>query len=99
MGLPGLGLPPMLRPWQMKIGCVALVGDAVAIAFFLHWLSRTDWLFGHTSGPSRALISAFWAATVGLIATAVWIALAVSNRLSASAEEDFRTTVTGLGRP
>jgi hypothetical protein len=38
---------PILRRRQIAIGFAALLGCAVAIALYLHWFGRTDWLVGH----------------------------------------------------
>jgi HEAT repeats len=67
----------MLRGLQIAAVIGAVVLDILGIVYFVLWLGATDWLFGHTQGPPAYIITALWAAGAGLVATAIWLVLAV----------------------
>lgn len=76
----------MLRLPQMLIGLIAVGFDVVAIAYFVDWFGKTDWLMGHTYGPASSIIAALWTASVGVIGTGIWVAIALFRKFGSSAE-------------
>jgi uncharacterized membrane protein len=76
----------MLRLLQILSGLIALVFNVFAILYFGDWFGKTDWLMGHVYGPASSIIAAVWTASAGVIATAIWMAVALFRRFGSSAE-------------
>lgn len=74
----------MARRIQLVIGRAAMMFDVVAIASFMLWLSKTDWLMGHTKGPPAYIFTALGTAAIGVIATIACFAMALYGKLASS---------------
>jgi len=64
---------------QISIGLVVVL-DSTGIAYFLRWLSGTDWLFGHTQGNPLYIIAALWSVDAGVLGTGLWVLIAVYQK-------------------
>ncbi len=76
----------MLRLAQVLIGLIAVGFDVVAMAYFVDWFGKTDWLMGHSYGPASSTIAALRTASLGVIGTGIWIAIALFRRFGSSSE-------------
>ncbi len=76
----------MTRRLLDVIGFSAAALDAVSLICFGTWLSQTDWMFGHYSGPPGPLLAAMWSGVGGLVATAMWLGLCIREGIRAPHE-------------
>jgi hypothetical protein len=67
----------------MAVGLAATLFNVVAIVYFLCWIGQTDFMFGHKEGPPGYILTAFWLALIGLIATAAWFLIGLHRKLIA----------------
>jgi HEAT repeats len=70
----------MMRIIQIATALIAIVCDIVAIGCFVAWLGKTDWLMGHTYGPSSFIFRALWTACAGILATGIWASITLFRR-------------------
>jgi hypothetical protein len=68
-----------------RLATCAVVSTLLSATFFLAYITRTDWLFGHTQGPPQLVIATFATALVGLLGGLVWAASKLANRSSGQA--------------
>lgn len=62
----------MSRSSGWFIGWGGIASYVLAWGFFVAWLGRTDWLFGHFQGPSTDLATALTFGTLGMVGTLLW---------------------------
>jgi hypothetical protein len=77
----------MLRFAQPLIALIAVGFNVVAIAYFMDWFGKTDWLMGHRYGPASSIIIALWTASASAIGIGIWIAMALFIKFRSSAEK------------
>jgi hypothetical protein len=70
----------MNRRLLIATGLAAVGLDAVSLACFVAWLAKTDWMFGHHTGPPGQLMAAMCAGILGVLATVAWWTVCVCRR-------------------
>ncbi len=76
----------MTRRPLVVFGFSAAAFDAISLTCFGTWLSQTDWLFGHHSGPPGPLLAAMWSGVAGVAATVIWLGLCLREGILAPHE-------------
>ena len=82
----------MMRRLVVTIGFSAAALDGVSLICFGTWLSKTDWMFGHHSGPPGPLLAAMWSGIGGLLTTVTWLGLCMREVILAPHEAAPRSS-------
>ncbi len=59
--------------WRVIVGLVAIVINLVGIYYFLRWLGKTDFMFGHFTGPAQWILTALVLCAAGIIVSLWWL--------------------------
>ncbi|UCD50225.1 MAG: HEAT repeat domain-containing protein [Phycisphaerales bacterium] len=84
-----------IRRIRVVVGLAATTLNIVAIVYFLRWVGQTDFMFGHREGPPSYILTAFWLALIGVIATAAWFLIGLHRKLIARKSTQEKSAFSG----
>jgi len=74
-----------------RLATYAIVASLFAVVFCGVYLSKTDWLFGHTRGPPQLTVATFVSSMIGALTGGVWVLIKYAAR------RDGRANVPAAG--